>query len=196
MKCSTVTVSRGQGWWIDSAYHDQNTPCDSPLLGSNDTSTLGRRSQLGDVDGNLGRADTDRDTVNEATSNQHADVLCSTRDDGANDPNGAADLDCATTTELVGEITRDEGTDEGTTGHGSCDATLYVGRGAGAGLLRAEGGAIGSLVEVAAVLLCGKAAAVSCVAVEQCQVRSYMALMELMSKPNRPPPMTAMAVMP
>jgi hypothetical protein len=158
-----VAVSCSWVWWVNSAYHDQDTPCDSPLLRADDTSTLGGRSQLGDVDGDLGGADTDRDTVDEATGNQHADVLCSTRDDGTNDPDGTTDLDGATTTELVGEIARDEGTDEGATGHGSSDAALNIGRGTGAGFLRAERGAIGTLVEVAAVLLCGETVAVSAV---------------------------------
>lgn len=166
-----MAVSCGCVGWIGSAHHDQNAPGDGPLLGSDNTSALGGRSQLGDVDRDLGGADADRDAVDEATDNQHADILCGTRDDGTNDPDGASDLDGATTAELVGEITRDEGTDEGTTGHGSSDAALDVGRGAGARLLGAEWGAIGSLVKVAAVLLCRKAGGVSCVAVNSVQWR-------------------------
>jgi hypothetical protein len=53
----------------------------------------------------LGRADADSETVDKATSNQHADVLGSTRDDGSNDPNETPNLNSATTTKLVSKVT-------------------------------------------------------------------------------------------
>ena len=73
--------------------------------------------ELRDVDGDLGRADTDGETVDEATSDEHTNVLRGARDDGTDHPDNATDLDRATTTKLVGQVTGDKGTDEGTTRH-------------------------------------------------------------------------------
>ena len=66
--------------------HDHDAPGDGPLLGADQTTSLARWSQLGDVHGDLGRADADTDTVDEAADDQHADVLGCTNDDGADDP--------------------------------------------------------------------------------------------------------------
>jgi hypothetical protein len=87
------------------------------LLRPYNTTAAGRRSEFGDVDRNLGGADTDRETVDEAAPNEHADVLRGAGDDGTDDPDSTADLDSPTTTEFVCEITRDKSTDERATRH-------------------------------------------------------------------------------
>jgi hypothetical protein len=54
----------------------------------------------------------------------------------------------------------------------------------------------GSLVEVAEVVLGSDALLMLVTALSECSgALTYMALMELMSKPNRPPPMMEMAAM-
>jgi len=102
---------------MSSSYRDISHPCNGPLLRSYNTTAAGRRSEFGDVDRNLSGADTDRQTVDEATGDEHANVLSGARDDGTNDPDGTTDLDSPATTELIREVTRDEGTDEGATRH-------------------------------------------------------------------------------
>ena len=60
---------------IRDVEHDHNTPSDCPLLGTHHTSTLTRLRKLRDVDGDLSRANTDGETIDEAAHNEHADVL-------------------------------------------------------------------------------------------------------------------------
>jgi hypothetical protein len=94
-------------------------------LRTHHTTTLVRRRKFRNVDGDLGRADTDSDSVDEATSDQHTDILGRTRYDGAYDPYRASNLNGATATQLVCQVSGYEGTTEGTTRHGSRDATLH-----------------------------------------------------------------------
>ena len=79
------------GWAI--LEHDQDTPSDGPLLRTHETTTFARRSQLGDVDGNLRGADTDTEAIDDASHDKHGDVLGSADDDGANDPEDSSDHD-------------------------------------------------------------------------------------------------------
>lgn len=155
-RCSTgLSVSTGVALRTSKMpYHDKNSPSDSPLLRADDTPTLRRRSELSDIDRDLGRADTNRETVDEAACNQHADVLRCTGDDGADDPDRAADLNGAATAELVGQITRCEGANEGATGHRSGNPTLHIGLGTAAKFVCwSKRRSCGSLVEVASILL-------------------------------------------
>lgn len=64
----------------DVLEHDHDTPGDSPLLCADETTTLGGWSQFGDVDGDLSRTDTDRETVDDAPDDEHSDVLGSASD--------------------------------------------------------------------------------------------------------------------
>jgi hypothetical protein len=66
---------------IRDIEHDQDTPGDCPLLTSDKSTTLGWWCDFGDVDGNLSRADTDGETVDDTANDQHGDVLRSTDDD-------------------------------------------------------------------------------------------------------------------
>ena len=67
--------------WLHVLEHDHDTPGDGPLLAANETATLGRRRNLRDVDRDLSRADTNGQTVDDTTHNQHGDVLSRTSDD-------------------------------------------------------------------------------------------------------------------
>ena len=66
--------------------HDANTPSDGPLLHTDETASLGCGCDLGDVDGDLGGADTDRKAVDNTAHNQHRDVLGGANEDATNDP--------------------------------------------------------------------------------------------------------------
>lgn len=99
-------------------------------------------------------ANTDGETVDEAADDEHGDVLGSTGDDGTNAPDDGTDLDGGFTTELVGDVAGDESTKEGSTRHGGSDTALDVGGGTRAAIWII--GVVGTLVEVAAVLLRGK----------------------------------------
>ena len=81
-----------------------------PLLRAYYTPSLGRRRKLSDINGDLGGADADGETVDEATDDEHTDVLGSTRDDGTYDPDGTANLDSTAATKLICEIARNEST--------------------------------------------------------------------------------------
>ena len=64
-----------EGGTVGDIEHDQNTPGDSPLLSTDDTTTFTWWCQFGDVDRNLSGANTDSPTVDESSNNEHSDVL-------------------------------------------------------------------------------------------------------------------------
>ena len=121
---------------------------------------LGWRSQFGNVDWHLCTADTDAEAVDEPTSNEHTDVLGGARDDRPTNPDSTANLIGATAAKLISQVARDKRTDERTARHSRSDSTLNVGVGTGTFLIgiSRELGAVGALVEVATILLCGQAA--------------------------------------
>jgi hypothetical protein len=122
-----------------------------PLLHADKSTTLGRRGDLGDVDRNLSRADTNAETIDDATDDEHGDVLGSSRDGRANDPDHSADHDGFLATKDVRNVTRAERCEPGAGGHRRGDAALNIGARA---LTRHI-----SLVEVAEVVLGGDAMA-------------------------------------
>lgn len=64
----------------------EDAVCTHPLLQSDNTAALRGRGYLGDVDGDLGRADTDAETVDDTSYDEHGDVNRGAADDGADDP--------------------------------------------------------------------------------------------------------------
>lgn len=60
---------------INLLVHDEDTPGDGPLLNTNKSTTFRRRGQFTDIDGDLGRFNSNRQTVDDAPNDQHADVL-------------------------------------------------------------------------------------------------------------------------
>jgi hypothetical protein len=123
----------------------------SPLLHADKPTTLGRRGDLGDVDRDLSRADTNAEPVDDATDDKHGDVLRGSRDGRANDPDHSADHDSFLATKDVRDVTRAERCEPGAGGHRRGDAALNIGARA---LTRHV-----SLVEVAEVVLGGNAMA-------------------------------------
>lgn len=71
--------------------HNHDAPSNGPLLSTDETTTLGWWSNLRDVDRDLSRAYTDAEAVDDATDDQHWDVLRSRHNDAANDPDDGAD---------------------------------------------------------------------------------------------------------
>ena len=61
-------------------------PCYSPLLSSNKTSTFGRWSQFGNVDGDLSGGNPNTESVDEAPRDKHANILRSGTYNGADTP--------------------------------------------------------------------------------------------------------------
>lgn len=55
--------------------HDHYPPSNSPLLSPDQTTTLTRGSELGNVDRNLGGADTNANAIDETANDEHANVL-------------------------------------------------------------------------------------------------------------------------
>lgn len=77
----------------NSLVQDQDTPGDGPLLQADQASTLGGRHALADVNWYLCGLDTDTNTVDDSSDDQHGNVLRCADDDGADDPDDAADHD-------------------------------------------------------------------------------------------------------
>lgn len=74
------------GTAIANEIHDQDAPCDGPLLKRDDTATLGWWRDLGDVDRYLSRTDTDTETVDNTTDDQHWNVNSGAAENRANYP--------------------------------------------------------------------------------------------------------------
>lgn len=107
-------------------------------------------------------------------------------------PNHTSDHDRFLPPKRIGEYARDKSTEPGSTGHGGRDTALDGG-------LRTETGSIFGetlLVEVASVRLDWKTGdLISRKSFLPRRRTTYIADMEAISKPKRPPPITAMAAM-
>lgn len=75
------SVSFEEGATIANVEHDENTPGDSPLLATDESSTLRWWCNLGNIDGNLSGADSNRETVDDTSDDKHGNVLGSANDD-------------------------------------------------------------------------------------------------------------------
>ena len=64
-----------EGASVANVVHDQDSPGDGPLLGPDETTTLGWRRDLGDVDRDLRRFNADGKTVDDTANDEHANVL-------------------------------------------------------------------------------------------------------------------------
>ena len=150
----------------DSLEHNHDTPCNSPLLPSHKTASLARWRQFGDVNRNLGRTDADAEAVNDTADNEHANILRSTNDRRTNDPirmshaavadaglsglpDDRSDHDRPLSSKPVRDVSRDQSTQPGASGHGGSDPSLHAGLGAHT---LSDVGRSWTLVEVAFVL--------------------------------------------
>lgn len=79
--------SQQNGSLVNILIHDQDTPGNGPLLQTKEAAALGRRRQFADVYGDLGRLDTNRQTVENTADDQHANVLRRTAKNRPNYPN-------------------------------------------------------------------------------------------------------------
>lgn len=68
-------TSANVGAAIGNVVHDQNAPCDGPLLHANEAASFGWWRNLGNVDGNLSALNADTETVDDSTDDEHANVL-------------------------------------------------------------------------------------------------------------------------
>lgn len=104
--------------------HD--APGDGPLLHANETAALRRRSDLRDVDRDLRRADTNAEAVDDATDDEHGDVLRRSGDNRANDPDDCTEHDSLLAAEAVRDEARAERGEPGAAGHRGGDAALDI----------------------------------------------------------------------
>lgn len=79
---------------VGDIEHDHNTPGNGPLLGADETATLRGGRNFGDVDRDLSRLNTDRETVDNAADDQHWNVLRRGHDDATNDPGYLRQFTC------------------------------------------------------------------------------------------------------
>ena len=79
---------------VRHVVHDQDTPGDGPLLETDEATTLRGRRDFGDVDGDLGRLDTDAETVDHAANAEHGNILRGGADGGTDEPVGLVVSDC------------------------------------------------------------------------------------------------------
>lgn len=85
--------------------HDQDTPLNSQLLNNNDGTTLRVLGNLGEVDWDLRRRDANSDTVQDATSNEHAATSDSNLQSSTDEPPETGEKKGIATTKLVGDRT-------------------------------------------------------------------------------------------
>jgi len=103
-------------------YHD--TPRDRPLLSSYEPSSKSWWCQFGYIDGDLRWADSDAQTVDNATNNEHGNILRRRDDNTSNAPDNCADHNRFLSPQEVGDKTRDESAKPTTTSHGRGDTAL------------------------------------------------------------------------
>jgi len=111
---------------VGDVEHDHDSPGDGPLLRAHQATTLGRRRQFRDVDRDLGRADSDAEAVDDATNDEHGDVLRGGHDNAADYPDDGAEHDGFLAAEGVGDVTRAERGEPGSTRHGGSDSALNI----------------------------------------------------------------------
>lgn len=70
----------------DILVHDENTPCNRPLLDCDESTSLGGRCKFTDVDRDLSRFETDGQTVDHTASDEHSDILRSANNNRTDDP--------------------------------------------------------------------------------------------------------------
>lgn len=92
--------------------HDQDTPFDRPLLDTDDAAADPSRCQLGEVDADLGRCDTDGETADDAAGDEVADVLRTALDGGSDDPDDCGGHQGVASAPFVGDETCTQRSDE------------------------------------------------------------------------------------
>lgn len=112
----------GQEWTIGDKV--KSYPSDSPLLQANKATTFSRGHTFANVHRDLCRLDADAETVDDATNDQHGNVLRGADDGRADDPNHTADHDCLSSSQHVRQVPGNQGTKPRSSSHGGGDATL------------------------------------------------------------------------
>ena len=176
---------------VRNIEHDHDTPGNSPLLTTDKAATHVGTSNLGDVNWDLSRADSNRETIDETAHNKHGDVLRYANREGTRTPDESSNLDAVLTTHSVRNKTRKESTTEGPARHGGGYSTLHI-----RGNIRPE---------VVVVLICAntfKLLSATALAFEKrkkkgiiYREKTNIADIDEISKPNKAPPITAIAYM-
>lgn len=102
-------------------------PCNGPLLQRNHSAANVMVRDLGLVQRNTRRSETDRYPRNDPTDNKHSTVLRGTLEDGTNNPNPGRDHDRWPPSQDVCQLCNQESSKEGACRHGRDDGTLSVG---------------------------------------------------------------------
>jgi hypothetical protein len=84
--CAERSGSFNERAAVTGEEHDEDTPFDGKLLDNDDASTSVLLGDLGEVDGDLGRGDTDTDAVKDSSCNQLAEILAGNLDGCSNKP--------------------------------------------------------------------------------------------------------------
>lgn len=109
---------------VSSKIHDKDAPLNGPLLNDNNRSSSLFLCNLNQVHRDLGRGNTNTDTVDEATSNEHADTITACLYSCPKQPPKAGKCDGITASDAVGYRTSHYGTNDGASSEGGTDATL------------------------------------------------------------------------
>lgn len=132
-------MKQGSEHTVSSKVHDKDTPLNGPLLNDNDRTSPLFFCNLNQVHRDLGRGNSNTDTVDETTSNQHANTVAACLYSCPKQPPKAGKRDGITSSDAVGYRTSHYGTNDGATSEGGTDASL---------------GCTGRIVEVVHILLC------------------------------------------
>lgn len=109
---------------VGDVVQDQDTPGDSPLLKADQSTAKIGRHNFRDVDRHLRRLNANREAVDDSAGDEHADVLRSTNNHRADDPEDTAEHDGFLATKNVGDVAGSDSAKPGTSRHSCRDATL------------------------------------------------------------------------
>lgn len=93
-------------------------------MNNDDGTTLVLLCDLCKVDGDLGRSDTNCDTIEDTSSDQHARAVVGDLDSSSDDPEDAGEHERVPSANSIGDGTSDDGTNDRTSSEGRTNGAL------------------------------------------------------------------------
>jgi len=97
---------------VADEVHEEDSPLDGELLDDDDTAAAFHLGNFSEVDGDLGRSDSDADAVEEAAGDERSEAIGSHLDGSTGKPPETGKEDAVATTKPVGDRTSHQATDD------------------------------------------------------------------------------------